>query len=185
MKKLLFLLIAIAGISCTGTKTETANDAEAVDTLTSKTLVAYFSATGTTRAVAEIIAAEKQADLFEIEPKEVYTDADLDWTDESSRSTVEMKDTLCRPEMKAAEKDFSAYDTLYVGYPIWWGVAPRIINTFLDGLDLTGKTVIPFATSGGSGVEQSVEALKKEYPAAHVLEGLLLNDPSQVAASIK
>lgn len=115
-----------------------------------KKLVAYFSATGTTKTLAENLARAIGADLFEIEPKIPYSDADLDWTNNNSRSTVEMRDPSSRPEIANRVSNIEEYDKIFVGFPIWWYVAPTIINTFLEQYDLSGKTIIPFATSGGS-----------------------------------
>lgn len=129
-----------------------------------KTLVAYFSATGTTARAAQQIAKETGGELYEIAPAQPYTAADLDWNDKQSRSSVEMNDPKSRPALKAKKADIGSYDTVYLGYPIWWGVAPRIINTFIESHDLRGKRVLPFATSGGSGIERSVEELKAAYP---------------------
>ena len=126
----------------------------------SKTLVAYFSATGTTARAAERLAKAIGADLHEIRPKVPYTKKDLDWTDPRSRSTLEMKDKSSRPEIEGRVANMDQYDTNYVGFPIWWYVAPTIINTFLESYDLSGKTVIPFATSGGSGMGKTLEGLK-------------------------
>lgn len=140
-----------------------------------KTVVAYFSATGFTEAAAARLADENKADLYKIEPKEAYTSEDLDWRNKQSRSSVEMTDTTSRPELKV-EKSLASYDVIYIGYPIWWGVAPRVINSFIEQAQLEGKKVIPFATSGGSPVEPSVEALKKSYPEIDWQEGILLND---------
>lgn len=140
-----------------------------------KTVVAYFSATGTTKAVAEKLAKENKADLYRIEPKDVYTEADLDWRDKQSRSSLEMKDKKSRPELKKS-KSLAAYDVIYIGYPIWWNLAPRVINTFIEQASLEGKTVIPFATSGGSTIDNSVKVLKSTYPAVKWQDGLLLNE---------
>ncbi len=126
-----------------------------------KQLVAYFSASGTTKKVAERLANAVGADLFEIRPAVPYTRADLDWTNNHSRSSVEMNDPHSRPEIAARCEDMAAYDTVYLGFPIWWYVAPTIIDTFLEQYDFSGKTVIPFATSGGSGMGKTVEVLKK------------------------
>lgn len=142
---------------------------------TQKTVVAYFSATGTTKAVAEKLAKEHKADLFRIEPKDAYTDADLDWRDKQSRSSLEMKDKKSRPELKKS-KSLASYDVIYIGYPIWWNLAPRIINTFIEQASLEGKTVIPFATSGGSTIENSVKVLNSTYPAVTWQAGMLLNE---------
>lgn len=142
---------------------------------TQKTVVAYFSATGTTKAVAEKLAKEYKADLFRIEPKDAYTDADLDWRDKQSRSSLEMKDKKSRPELKKS-KSLASYDVIYIGYPIWWNLAPRVINTFIEQASLEGKTVIPFATSGGSTIENSVKVLNSTYPAVNWQAGMLLNE---------
>lgn len=174
------LLIAIAGImaiafvSCSQKKSEKMNTEN--DT---KTLVAYFSATGTTKKVAEDIAKVTGADLFEIKPATPYTDADLDWKDSTSRSSVEMRDKTSRPEIAGKVDDIARYDTVYLGYPIWWYVAPTIINTFIENNNLEGKTVICFATSGGSPIAPCVDSLKKEYPSVKWTEGRLLNNASE------
>lgn len=140
-----------------------------------KVLVAYFSATGTTARAAETVARTTGGDLLAIEPAEAYTAADLDWNDDTSRSTREMKDVSARPALKATDKDLSAYDVVFVGYPIWWGEAPRVVNSFVEAHDLKGKRLVPFATSGGSGIGESVEALRKAYPALTWTDGRLLN----------
>lgn len=115
-----------------------------------KYLVAYFSATGTTKKVAKTLAEAANADLYEIEPAQPYSSADLNWNDKSSRSVKEWKDKSSRPEIKAPVSDMSQYEVIFVGYPIWWEESPRIIYAFLESYDLSGKTVIPFSTSGGS-----------------------------------
>lgn len=138
----------------------------------SKKLVAYFSASGTTARVAAELAKAADADLYEIEPKEPYTSADLNWMDKTARSTIEMKDKSSRPEMKDTDARIAEYDVIYVGFPIWWYVAPTIINTFLEKYDFSGKTIILFATSGGSGFGKAVEGLKGSVAADTViLEG--------------
>ena len=137
----------------------------------SKKLVAYFSASGVTAQVAGKLAEAVGADLFEIAPKVPYTKADLDWMDARSRSTVEMKDPGSRPELAAALPDAADYDTVYVGFPIWWYVAPTIVNTFLESIDLSGKTVVPFATSGGSGMGKTNERLVPSCKGAKLLNG--------------
>ena len=141
---------------------------------TTKTIVAYFSASGVTATAAKELAKEKNADLYAIEPAQKYTSADLDWRNKQSRSSVEMNDPQSRPALKS-QKSLANYDVIYLGYPIWWGVAPRIINTFIEQAELDGKTVIPFATSGGSGVEPSVSALKASYPNVKWQKGILMN----------
>ena len=136
----------------------------------SKSLVAYFSPTGSTKAVASTLAAAIGADLFEIVPEVPYKPGDLNWMDKNARSTIEMNDPDARPAI-AKQPDVSAYDKIYVGFPIWWYVAPRIINTFLEGCELSGKTVIPFATSGGSGMGKTNSVLKPSCGGAKLLEG--------------
>ena len=138
-------------------------------------LVAYFSASGTTARVAETLASAASADLFEIAPANPYTAADLDWTDRSSRSTKEMNDEASRPALAVDAPPLDGYDTIFVGFPIWWYVAPTIIDTFVESYDLTGKTVVPFATSGGSGMGRTVEVLKKLAPGADWKRGGVLN----------
>ncbi len=137
----------------------------------SRKLVAYFSASGVTAKVAENLAEAIGADLFEIAPAVRYTQADLDWRDESSRSSIEMKNPASRPAVEAIRDNMDEYDAIFVGFPIWWYVAPTIINTFLEQYDLNGKTIIPFATSGGSGMGKTNDALKPSCPTATLLEG--------------
>ena len=129
--------------------------------MSKKTLVAVFSASGVTKRVGEEIARAAGADFYEIVPKDIYTPADLDWMNKKSRSSVEMNDPSARPAIAGDVPDMSSYDTVIVGFPIWWGVAPRIIETFLESCDLSGKKIIPFCTSGGSGVGRSDTALHK------------------------
>lgn len=137
----------------------------------SRKLVAYFSASGTTARVAKHLAEAIEADLFEIVPAVRYTHADLDWRNENSRSSIEMKDPASRPAVETVWENMAEYDLIFVGFPIWWYVAPTIINTFLEQYDFAGKTIIPFATSGGSGMGKTNEALKPSCPAATLLEG--------------
>ena len=145
-----------------------------------KKLVAYFSAGGVTKKVAERLAAAAGADLFEIEPAVPYTVADLDWTNKKSRSSVEMNDPSSRPEIARRLDSLEEYDTVFLGFPIWWYVAPTIINTFLESYDFAGKTIIPFATSGGSGLVKTVEVLKPLCdPTAKWLPGKMLNRVSE------
>lgn len=132
----------------------------------SKTLVTYFSAGGLTAGVAKEIADILKADLFEIKPLTPYTAEDLDWTNDKSRSSIEMKDEDSRPEIAEKLKNIDGYDTIYLGFPIWWYVAPHIINNFLESYDFSGKTIRPFFTSGGSGAGQTDEALHKSAPNA-------------------
>ena len=137
----------------------------------SKTLVAYFSASGVTAKLAKTLADAIGADLFEIQPQTRYSDADLDWTDPKSRSSVEMKDKSFRPAVADRVENMAQYDRVFVGFPIWWYVAPTIINTFLEQYDLTGKTVVPFATSGMSGMGHTNRELAPSCPGAKLLEG--------------
>lgn len=140
-----------------------------------RTLVAYFSATGVTKQAAERLAKATGADLFEIRPAVPYSRADLNWMDQKSRSTLEMNDAACRPEIADAPLDLSSYDTVFVGFPIWWYTAPRIVETFLERYDFSGKTMVPFATSGGSGMGKTVAALKSCCPNAKWVDGRVLN----------
>ena len=135
-----------------------------------KILVAYFSASGVTKKVAENMAKAANADLFEIVPKQPYTGADLNWMDKQSRSTLEMKDKNCRPAM-AAKPDVSGYDVILVGFPVWWYREPSIIDTFMESADFTGKTVVPFCTSGGSGLGDSAKNMQFLASGAKVLDG--------------
>ena len=135
-----------------------------------KILVAYFSASGVTKKVAEKLAEAAGADLFEIKPEQPYTKADLNWMDKQSRSTVEMKDRNCRPAM-AVKPDVSGYEVILVGFPVWWYREPSIIDTFMKCADFTGKTVVPFCTSGGSGLGDSAKNMQSLAPGAKVLEG--------------
>ena len=146
----------------------------------SKALVAYFSASGTTAKVAKDLAAATGADLFEIAPEQPYTRADLNWNNSSSRSSVEMNDEACRPAIEGEVANMAAYDTVFVGFPVWWYVEPRIIDTFLEAHDFSGKTVVPFATSGGSGLGKAPARMQELVPEARVVAGGTLNGrPSQ------
>ena len=141
-----------------------------------KTLVAYFSASGSTARLAKTIAEVTGGDLFEIRPEQPYTPADLNWNDKKSRSSVEMSNPSSRPAIASTVENMEAYHTVFVGFPIWWYVAPTIINTFLETYDFSGKRIILFATSGGSGFGKTAAALKKSLsPDAALVEGKLLN----------
>ena len=140
-----------------------------------KILVAYFSASGETERLARTIASATGGDLFEIVPETPYTAADLDWNDKRSRSSVEMNDPASRPAVASRVADMDVYDAVFVGFPIWWYVEPRIVDTFLERSDFSGKTVIPFATSGGSGIEKAERSLKSHCPQANWKKGKLLN----------
>ena len=141
----------------------------------SKKLVAYFSASGTTAKVAQTLAQAAGADLYEIKPQVPYSRADLNWQDKRSRSSIEMNDKSSRPAIVTGDLDVSAYDTILLGFPIWWYVAPTIINTFLEAYDFSSKTIVLFATSGGSGFGKAVSGLQPSAPGATIREGQLLN----------
>ena len=163
MKKIIIMLTALLTISlsaCSQNK---------------KTLVAYFSASGTTKGIAQQLAKVAEADLHEIKPEKPYTAADLDWRNKQSRSSVEMDDKSSRPAITDKLQNMQEYDVVYVGFPIWWYTCPTIINTFMEAYDFNGKTVIPFATSGGSSIKKACDELKAAYPGVNWKEGRLLN----------
>ncbi|MFR5486947.1 flavodoxin [Eubacterium sp.] len=145
-----------------------------------KKLVAYFSASGTTKKTAEMLAQAAGADLYEITPKVAYTQADLNWMDKKSRSSVEMNDKKFRPEIEEKDAHISEYDEIILGFPIWWYVAPTIVNTFLEKYDFTGKKIVLFATSGGSGFGNTVKELQPSAPNAEFVEGKVLNNKQEV-----
>ena len=150
----------------------------------SKILVAYFSASGVTARAAQAIAAAVGGDLYEIAPAQPYTAADLDWTNKQSRSSLEMGDTACHPALAAAVENVEQYDTVFVGFPIWWGIEPRAVDIFLESGDFSGKAMVPFATSGGSGLGQIAAELTSSCPGAVLVSGSMLNgNPSE--ASLK
>lgn len=183
MKKLAFIMLAALMLgACQNTAQNNATataEAGTADSAARTTLVAYFSASEAhiTAQVAKTLAEAADADLFEIVPEAIYTAEDLDWRNEQSRSTIEMKDSTARPAVATKVENMAQYNTIYVGFPIWWYTAPRIINTFLEQYDLTGKTIIPFATSGGSDMGKSGEDLQKaSAPNANwILPGKVLN----------
>ena len=144
-----------------------------------KKLVAYFSASGVTKSAAERLAKAAGADLFEIKPAFPYTRADLDWTNKKSRSSVEMNNPASRPEIAEQISNIEDYDTIFIGFPIWWYVAPTIINTFVESYDLSGKTIVPFATSSGSGLGKTAEVLIPLCPYANWERGKMLNHVSE------
>lgn len=144
-----------------------------------KTLVAYVSMTGTTEKAARTLADVTNGELYEIVPQKRYTEADLDWRNEQSRCYVEMHNLEFRPALKGKKTNIDDYDTVYLGFPIWWNIAPTIINTFIEAHDMKGKAVIPFATSGGSTIDNSMKELKKSYPEINWREGKLLNNASE------
>ena len=141
----------------------------------SKKLVAYFSASGVTAKVAENLAEAAGADLYEIKPAVPYSRADLNWMDKQSRSSVEMRDKNSRPALAGTDADIDAYDTIFIGFPIWWYIAPTIINTFLEAYDFSGKKIVLFATSGGSGFGKAVSSLQVSAPDADIIAGEILN----------
>jgi len=179
MKKIFYILACmITGcLALCTVMTANAQNSKKNDNVMSnkKTLVAYFSATGTTMEAASKLAKVANADLHEIIPEVPYTPADLNWRDKSSRSTVEMEDKSSRPAIANRVENMEQYDTVFVGYPIWWYIAPTIINTFLEQYDLTGKTVVPFFTSGGSGAGQTMKYLKPSAPGANWVDPKNLN----------
>lgn len=146
----------------------------------SKTLVAYFSASGVTEKVAEMIAEVSGSDLYEIAPKVPYTTADLNWMDKKSRSSVEMNDKKFRPEVEDKDAHIAEYDEIILGFPIWWYVAPTIVNTFLEKYDFSGKKIVLFATSGGSGFGNIVKELQPSAPNAEFVEGKVLNNKQEI-----
>ena len=149
--------------------------------MSNRALVAYFSASGVTKKAAEKLAAAAGGALFEIEPEVPYTSADLNWMDKKSRSSIEMRDKSSRPAIVKKPLDLSKYDSIFVGFPIWWYVAPAIINTFLESCDFSGKKIILFATSGGSGFGNTVRELQVSAPGAQIVEGKVLNGASAEA----
>ena len=179
MKKIFYILACmITGcLALCTVMTANAQNSKKNDNVMSnkKTLVAYFSATGTTMEAASKLAKVANADLHEIIPEVPYTPADLNWRDKSSRSTVEMENKSSRPAIANRVENMEQYDTVFVGYPIWWYIAPTIINTFLEQYDLTGKTVVPFFTSGGSGAGQTMKYLKPSAPGANWVDPKNLN----------
>ena len=175
MKKLaLFAVVAaLLMTACAQNKTNQ-NNQQKGDNM-KKTLVVYFSATGTTKAAAQKLADEFNADLYEITPEVPYTDADLNWRDKNSRSTIEMKDKSLRPAIQGKCENIADYNTVWIGFPVWWYTAPTIVNTFIEAHDLSGKVLNVFATSGGSGVKGSAADLKKAYPQYNWGESRLMN----------
>ena len=145
-----------------------------------KKLVAYFSASGTTKKTAQLIAKATGADLYEITPKVAYTEADLNWMDKKSRSSVEMNDKKFRPEVEDKDAHIAEYDEIILGFPIWWYVAPTIVNTFLEKYDFSGKKIVLFATSGGSGSGNIVKELQPSAPNAEFVEGKVLNNKQEI-----
>lgn len=150
-----------------------------------KTLVVYFSATGTTKGVAEKIAAATNADTYEILAAQTYTEADLNWNDKNSRTTKEQNDKSVRPEIGSDKVNLDGYSTIFIGYPIWWGEEPRIMDTFVESYDFSGKTMIPFCTSGGSGIGSSGTNLADNAKSGNWLEGERLSSSSDIEGWVK
>ena len=173
MYRFLLILLSVVGMATTTDAQQKQDMSKGKSNF--KILVAYFSATGTTAQAAKKLANATGGELYSITPAKSYTSADLDWNDKQSRSSVEMNDLKSRPEIKSKKENIADYDVIFIGYPIWWDLAPRIVNTFIESHDLKGKTIIPFATSGGSSLAGSAAALKKAYPALKWKEGRLLN----------
>ena len=174
MKKIVLAMAALLTISLSAYSQSNKKESKQM-----KVLVAYFSASGVTEGVAKQLAEVTGGDLHKIQPEQPYTDADLDWRDKQSRSTLEMKDKNSRPAITDKLNNMKDYDVVYVGFPIWWYTAPTIINTFMEAYDFKGKTVIPFATSGGSSIKKACEDLKAAYPNIAWKEGKLLNRTSK------
>ena len=177
MKKLLASILAVmlvmAMTSCSGGNSgASGGDQAAQQNTDDKSIVVYFSCTGNTKAVAEEIAAQTGSDLHEIVPEEPYTEEDLNYNDDNCRANAEMNDPESRPAISNTIENLSDYDTIYIGYPIWWGSLPRIMNTFFDTYDFSGKTIVPFCTSGSSSISQSVSVIREAEPEAQVKEGL-------------
>ena len=173
MKQIVLILMSILSFSCSSQTQRQATDT--TEPVSKKILVAYFSCTGTTGRVAESIAGAVDGRLYRITPAEAYTSADLDWNDKSSRSSVEMADEDSRPELGGEPLDMKDYDIVFLGYPIWWDLCPRPVNTFLEKYDFSGKKIILFATSGGSGFGNTIKELQPSAPQAQFVEGKLLN----------
>lgn len=183
MRKTITILVSLLTILCLTACGNSAGQAERPvqensspeEGTESRVLVAYFSATNTTEGVAEHIANGLGADLYEILPEEPYTEADLNYNDNNSRTTIEMNDPAARPGISGSVEDMEQYDIVFIGYPIWWGEAPRIVNTFMESYDFSGKTIIPFCTSGGSGMGSSASNLEQLTSGAVWMEGRRLN----------
>lgn len=189
MNVLPIVILTLASVSCTGQSQKSTTPAPAAKSqpAATKTLVAYFSATGTTAKAAATLAEVTGGDLFEIVPEQRYTDADLDWHDSKSRSSVEMQDKSSRPAVKSKVEHMEQYEVVYVGFPIWWYIAPTIVNTFLEQYNLEGKTVIPFFTSGGSGKGKTLDYLRPSAPKANWKEPINLTgaDKAKVEKLVK
>ena len=174
MKKIAIMLVALLTMNLSACSQNNKKEDKGM-----KVLVAYFSASGTTKGVAQQLAEVTSGTLHEIKPEQPYTDADLDWRNKKSRSSVEMQDRKSRPAITDKLTNLQDYDVIYVGFPIWWNTCPTIINTFMEAYDFQGKTVIPFATSGGSSIKKACEDLQAAYPDVKWKEGKLLNRTSK------
>lgn len=181
MKKILLIIIGILIISA-GVVFALNNTKVSADTPANKNiLVAYFSATGTTKSVAENLAKATGGDLYEIKPVKTYTSADLNWHDSNSRTSVEINDPKSRPEIVTGDLSIQDYDTIYLGFPIWWGTAPKVVHTFLEKYDFSDKKIIIFATSGSSGLGNTANTLKQSVSkTATIIEGDVLNSNPSV-----
>lgn len=174
MKKIILIIMSLLTFSCSSKAQEQTMNASRQSE--KKILVAYFSCTGTTEKVANAIAKTVNGKLYRITPATAYTSADLDWNNKTSRSSIEMSDENSRPALGGEALNLKNYNVIFLGYPIWWNVCPRPINTFLEKYDFSGKAIIPFATSGSSSIANSVTLLKKLYPKIKWKEGRLCND---------
>lgn len=183
MRRITMILSAVLVVvlcACAGNKSQQESQKSNNENMKKRTtLVAYFSATGTTKAAAEKLAEVVNGDLHEIQPEQPYTDADLDWHNQQSRSSVEMKDKSSRPAIKNKVENMDQYDTIYLGFPIWWYIAPTIVNTFVEQYNLEGKTVIPFFTSGGSEAGETLTYLQPSAPKANWKEPINLTGKSK------
>lgn len=180
MKRLFNIMLAVCAITLSACAQQKNKPANKENPNMKTTLVAYFSATGTTRAAAGKIAKKANADIYEIKPQQKYSSEDLDWTNEQSRSTKESKDKKARPAIVKDFKGAGQYNLIYLGFPIWWYTAPNIIYTFLDTYDLSGKRVVLFATSGGSTPEKALKDLQAAYPKVNFIGQQLVNDEARI-----
>ncbi|MDE5880145.1 MAG: flavodoxin [Muribaculaceae bacterium] len=178
MKKLTLIIGALVAMTVVCLSCSSKKQSGTGETNEGKVLVCYFSATGTTEKAAQRIAELTGGKLHNIEPKVPYTEADLNWRDSLSRSSVEMRNKSSRPELKDSLTDLSEYSVVFIGYPNWWNTHPTIINTFIENNDLKGKTIVPFMTSGGSNILNSEKELHESYPTLTITKGLLMNDVS-------
>ena len=175
MKRLLLIFVTMSMIFSAAAQTgKTSNYPKG-----KRVLVAYFSATGVTAEAAQKLANVVNGDLYAITPATAYSEADLDWRNRQSRSSLEMRDANARPELADHKAHVEDYDVVYLGYPIWWYTAPRIINSFVEAYNFTGKMIVPFATSGGSTIDQSIQDFSKAYPDYKWTPGLLLNGATE------